>query len=294
MIFQRMRLLVICLPELYESRRLVEEGRKLGHKISAADFERLAFVVRPGRRTVLLGGRDIFKNFDVIYFRYLFPDVSEGLMLAEWAASRGLTVIDRKLAEKNYIYNKVYAGWKLAEAGLPVPGGFQVFNQGRALAELKRGKFPVVAKGVHGSRGRYVFKINSLAQAKRQLTDDLAGFFTFQDCLETEKEYRILVVGGKPIGAMLKTPPPGEFRANIATGAFGSAAKLPRRLLDMCAKSARVMGYEFAGIDLGLVRGKPYIFEVNRTPGFEGFEEATGINVAKAFIEYAARKVAKL
>jgi RimK family alpha-L-glutamate ligase len=285
-----MKMLVISLPDLYEAGRFREEGLRLGHCVDIVPFDRLSFVIRPRRRTVLVDGRDLFRSYDTIYLRHFYPYVSEALHLAEWARRRGLRVIDRRLAEQNFVQSKMYNYWKLAEAGLPVPAGFQVMNLKAARRLLGAGRWPVVAKGVHGSRGRYVFRIGSPNQAKRELTEDLVGFFTFQDFLKIDAEYRVMTVGFKALGAMQKLPPAGDFRHNLAVGATGVAADLPPRFMRLCEKAARVLGQEMCGIDLAVSRGRPCILEANRTPGFEGFEPATGVNVAAAFLSYAAKK----
>ncbi len=282
-------MLVIGIPELYESRRLRQEGRRLGWRVDAAPFDRLGFEVGRRGRRVFCGRRDLFKTWDTLYFRYFYPYVSEALLLAEWASRQGLRIIDRTLTDRNFVQSKMYNYWKLSEAGLPVPSGFQVMNLGLAKPRLAAARWPVVAKGVHGSKGRYVFRLDSPADA-RILTDDLTGFFTFQEFVPAEAEYRVLVLGGRALGAMLKLPPGGDFRRNIAVGASGEPVDLPRPLLRLSERAARTLGYEFAGVDLALAGGRPVIYEVNRSPGFEGFEQATGTNVAGLFLRYAAKK----
>jgi len=283
-------MLIVSSPELYEAGRFREEGGKLGHRVDVVPFERLSFIVRPRQTTVLVGKRDLFRSYDTLYLRHFYPYISEALHLAEWAQRRGLRVIDRRLAEKNFIQSKMYNYWKLAEAGLPVPPGFQVMDLKAARRLLDRRRWPVVAKGIHGSRGRYVFRLDSPRQAERELTKDMVGFFTFQDYLKIAAEYRVMTIGFKAIGAMRKIPPAGDFRHNIAVGAVGIAADLPPKILRLCEKAARLLGQEMAGIDLAIVRGRPCVLEVNRTPGFESFEPATGINVAAAFLRYAAKR----
>lgn len=283
-------MLIIGSPELHESRRLIAEGRALGFRVEAAPIQRLSFVLRPPKRTARLDDRDVFRAFDTLYFRHFYPYISEALHLAEWADHHGLRVIDRVLVRKNFIQSKMYDYWKLGSAGIPVPSGFQVMSLDAAKRHLGRSRWPLVAKGVHGSRGRYVFKLASPRSARRSLTEDLIGLFTFQDYLEIDAEYRVLTVGFKAIGAMRKIRPPNDFRHNIAVGAVGAAASLSREIAGLCERASRALGREFAGVDLAVCRGRPYVLEVNRMPGFEGFEQATGINAAAAFLNYAARK----
>ena len=284
-----MKLLIIADPGVRENQRLAEEGRRSGHVVDLARIEDVAFNVGNSGREAILNGRSICAAYDTLYLRYFYPYFSEALLLAEWAGKRGLRVIDRSLIEENFVYSKVYDAWRLAEAGVPVPDGFQVMKLKNAEALLKNRRWPVVAKGVHGSQGRYVFQVENLTQARKSLKKDVVGFFTFQECLKIDEEYRVLVIGGKHLGAMRKVRPERDFRHNLAVGAAGVRAELPRALTNLCERAAAELNREFAGVDLAIAGGKPYILEVNRRPGFVGFEEAAGINVAKTFIEYVAK-----
>ncbi|MBN1585475.1 hypothetical protein JW899_03855 [Candidatus Uhrbacteria bacterium] len=287
-----MRLLVIGDRNSYECRRLTEEGRRLKHRVTVAGLQDLFFEV-PGRLVggqIRLGRRPIDENFDTVYIRQLFPYVSEALFLAEWADSRGMRVIDRQLATGNYVQSKIYASWKLAENGLPVIPGFQAMRLDLAKRRLAKTEKPAVAKGIHGSQGKYVFRLDNPKKEIDGLNDDLIGLFTFQDLLKIDCEYRVLVIGGKHFGAVKKTAPTGDFRRNMSLGARAETAELPTELKRMCVRAAKVLGHEFSGIDLAVSRRRPYVIEVNRCPGFSGFEQATGKNVARRFLETAAGK----
>ena len=297
-----MRLLVIGLEHLYESRRLLEEGGRLGHDVSVRPFPDLLFSVgqlgqapdSPVKSTILLDGQPIDRQFDAVYIRYFYPYISEALTLAEWAYRRGLALIDRSLATANFVHSKMYNAWKLAEAGLPVPPGFQAMRQEIARERLADLHQPIIAKGVHGSKGKYVFRLDDPAQELERINDDLVGFFTFQQYLEIEREYRVLVLDGKPLGAISKQPAVGDFRRNVSLGGQVEAAQPDAEHLAICRQAAHVLGYQFAGVDLAISRGRPYILEVNRSPGFAGFEEATGQNVAAAFLTMVAGQVKRL
>ncbi len=284
-----MHILVIANPDLYEMRRFRQEARRAGFKLDVVRIEELEFDLRGNGTRIFLKGRDISKAYDILYLRYFFPYISEGLFAAEWAAAHGLRVFDRALVDRNLVKSKVYDYWKLKDAGLPVPKGFQVMRLKNAGKHLKGMRWPIVAKGVHGGKGRYVYLLEDRASAKSYLNDDLIGFFTFQDRLEVTAEYRVVVIGGKAVGVMRKAARPGDFRANIAAGASGEKAEIPKAWLRMCEKAAKLLDREFAGVDLAIAGEKPYILEVNRTPAFEGFEKATGVNVAKAYLTYVTQ-----
>jgi RimK family alpha-L-glutamate ligase len=285
-----MKLLVVANPNVYENRRMMIEGRKLGHQVLVRRIREVNFDLRGKKTKVLIGTKPLDKICDAIYFRHFPPSlIPEALMMAEWARTRGITVFEPSLADGRFVRSKIYDYWKLLDAGLPVPKGFQTLKLEKAGRYLKGFEWPVIAKGIHGSRGKYVYLLKNLKEARKYLTDHLVGFFTFQEYLEIEAEYRIIVIGGKAVGAMRKYRAEGDFRHNIAVGASGEAATVSRELNRLAERSAKILGYGFAGVDLAISGGKPYLLEVNRTPAFAEFESVTGVNVAQLFLKYVAK-----
>lgn len=279
-----MRLLVIAKSDSHEARRFTEEDPDVTH----APIENVQFSVSKTATGVTVHGEEIRDTYDVIAVRSFYPYISETLLLSAYAARHGIRVIDRHLADGMYIQSKMYDYWKLREASLPVPPTMQAMNLVDARHMLSRMEFPIVVKGVHGSRGRYVFKVDDRSSLDRQLSADMVGSFTFQPYYALDAEYRVLVLGGKFFDAIRKYTPAGDFRSNSAVGGTAEPATLSPELRSLCERAAKSLGYEFAGVDIALVDGTPLILEVNRSPGFRQFEETTGKNVARAFLEYAS------
>jgi len=116
----------------------------------------------------------------------------------------------------------------------------------------------------------------------------------FQECITTSlgRDLRVLVVGGKVIGAM-KRCNDKDFRANIHRGAEGTTFKLPRSAEYLALSAVRVLNVEIAGVDLLFddEEGTKFrVCEVNSSPGFEGFEKATSANVPEHLISYVCLK----
>jgi ribosomal protein S6--L-glutamate ligase len=99
-------------------------------------------------------------------------------------------------------------------------------------------------------------------------------------------------VGDKVIASMLRTAPQGEFRSNIHRGGQGNIIQLPKNYEKAAIRAAKVFGLHVAGVDLMESDRGPMVIEVNSSPGFEGIERATGINVAGAVIKHI-KKAAK-
>jgi ribosomal protein S6--L-glutamate ligase len=86
---------------------------------------------------------------------------------------------------------------------------------------------------------------------------------------------------------MRRTARAGDFRSNIHRGGVAEAIALDREYSEAAVKAARVMGLEVAGVDMLEARSGPKIMEVNSSPGFEGLEAATGVDIATLYVQHA-------
>jgi RimK family alpha-L-glutamate ligase len=153
--------------------------------------------------------------------------------------------------------------------------------------------YPLVLKTVSGSEGKGVV----LCERKSHL-EDIASFMEesrdprvnviLQEFVASSKgkDIRVIVVGGRPIGAMLRTATTGKFKANVAAGGSVEPFQTTPEVEWLAVESARLLGLEIAGVDI-LFDGDSYkVCEVNSSPGFEGFEKATGVNVPQEVYNY--------
>ena len=157
--------------------------------------------------------------------------------------------------------------------------------------------FPCVIKLVTGSYGEGVH----LCEKKR----DYRKLMEFIDTLGAKKtmivqEYlgerpgedlRVLVIGGKVIGAMKRTAPEGDFRANITNGGHGSAFEVTEEIDYIARETAKTLGLDIAGIDLLFDSRGFRVCEANSNPGFSGFEKYCGVDVADLITEYVKFKI---
>jgi RimK family alpha-L-glutamate ligase len=281
-----MKILITANPENKESQRLAEAGEAAGHKMTVAPMRDVCFA-QDEKMSVSVFGKEIAENFDCIYLRNMHPFISEGLMLAEFACSAGIKILDSALTEENFIQNKSYDAWKMSLAGIPVAQGVQVTygSMPDKLTEVTR--FPVVVKGIHGSQGERVHLCDDIDSINAVLEESPDMSFLIQDRLDIKNEYRVLTIGYESIGVIEKFAPSDDFRRNLSQGGTAQQTELNPSLTALCEKAARTLKREFAGVDLAILDdGSPVILEVNRSPGFCGFEEVTGMDVAGRFIEY--------
>ena len=117
--------------------------------------------------------------------------------------------------------------------------------------------------------------------------------FLVQEYIRESKgaDIRCFVVGGKVVAAMQRQARDGEFRSNLHRGGTATKIKPSKAEIDTALRAARTMGLNIAGVDLLRSRRGPLVLEVNSSPGLEGIEATTGIDIAGKIIEYIERRV---
>jgi ribosomal protein S6--L-glutamate ligase len=141
----------------------------------------------------------------------------------------------------------------------------------------------------------HVIKLNEGAQGQGVIEAfrGLYANFLVQEFVREARgaDIRCFVVGGKVIAAMRRQAAAGEFRSNLHRGGSASAVDLSASEIDVALRAARTMGLNIAGVDLLRSKRGPLLLEVNSSPGLEGIEAATGIDVAGGIIDYLERRV---
>jgi ribosomal protein S6--L-glutamate ligase len=103
------------------------------------------------------------------------------------------------------------------------------------------------------------------------------------------RDIRAIVVGGRVVASMRRVAKPGEFRSNLHRGGRGGRIELPATSRRVAIQATRAMGLEVAGVDMLESKSGPKILEINSSPGLEGIERASGVDVAGAIVDFAAR-----
>ena len=149
---------------------------------------------------------------------------------------------------------------------------------------------PHVIKLTEGSQGRGVM-LTEKPSASRGVVDALRGLyatFLLQEFIAEAggADIRCLVVGGEVVAAMRRQAPEGDFRANLHRGGSASAAEPSARERALAVRAAQVLGLGVAGVDLVESAGGPLVLEVNASPGLEGVEAVSGVDVAGGIIDF--------
>ncbi len=157
------------------------------------------------------------------------------------------------------------------------------------------GKAPHIVKLVEGTQGAGVVLAEKIS-ASRSLIEAFRGLyanFLMQEFIGESKgaDIRCFVVGRKVVAAMRRQGAAGEFRSNLHRGGSATATKLNDVEIETAVRAAATMGLSVAGVDLLRSNRGPLVLEVNSSPGLEGIEGATGVDVAGAIIEYLVARV---
>jgi ribosomal protein S6--L-glutamate ligase len=154
-----------------------------------------------------------------------------------------------------------------------------------------------VIKLNEGSQGTGVVlaEKRSASQSVVEAFRGLYANFLVQEFIAEAKgsDLRCFVVGGQVVAAMQRDATPGEFRANLHRGGTAIAAKLTQAEKRIAVDAAAALGLGIAGVDLLRSKRGPLVLEVNASPGLEGIEAASGVNVAEHIIRHLEQHVAK-
>lgn len=154
--------------------------------------------------------------------------------------------------------------------------------------------YPLVVKQSYGSLGKQVY----LANNRQQLLDILTTLqhkpHMIQQYIDTSagKDIRVIVVGGKVLGCMLRQSN-GDFRSNVAQGGQTSTYPLTSEIERIATTVSNQLQLDYCGLDLLIDNNKLLLCEVNSNAFFEAFEHTTGINVAQAYAKHILASINK-
>lgn len=150
--------------------------------------------------------------------------------------------------------------------------------------------YPVVIKEVYGSMGKGVYLAKNRDELIKIRSDLILKPHLYQKFIGTGgNDIRVIVIGGKAVGAMERRNE-NDFRSNVELGGTGVAVPLDKDVKCIAEKSAKLLGLDYCGVDVLKDGDKYYVCEVNSNAFFKGFRSATGIDVARLYVEYLCKK----
>lgn len=179
----------------------------------------------------------------------------------------------------------------LARGGLPTPETIVCESYEAAFEAWRTLGGDVIVKPLFGSMGMGMSRVTDedLAWRVFRVVETVRGVYYLQRTVPHQgRDVRVFVVGDKVLGAMERRAP--GWRTNFSRGGTASPIDLPPAWAELALRAAALVGAEYAGVDLlPSDDGTVYVLEVNGIPGWEGLQQATGIDVAGAIIDQLIR-----
>jgi gamma-F420-2:alpha-L-glutamate ligase len=278
--------------ELYERDRFLEEANNLEINFGIVYADEVDLIVSRDDRKSIRYQNEIVSLPDVLLARTGSATGNYNLSVLRQFERLNVPTLpnsDSIIAAKD----KMYANQIMAQAGLPIPKTMLTrFPSNCDLVEKQVG-FPCVVKVITGSHGVGVY----LCENKKQFNDlsELISALDFKNSMIVQeyvqfsegRDLRVIVIGGRVIGAMLRQSTDGSFKANISRGGEGLAYEVDEKMELLAIQTAKVLDLDIAGIDLLFHEDGYRICEANSSPGFYGFENALDINIPEKIFEYA-------
>jgi ribosomal protein S6--L-glutamate ligase len=281
--------------ELFSTRSLVRAGEARGHEVHVIDYLRCHMNITSHNPRIYLGDEEL-TGFDAIIPRIGTTHTFFGTAVVRQFEMMGVYCVNESVAISRS-RDKLRSLQLLARKGigLPVTGFAHDTDATQHLIDLCGGA-PLVIKLLEGTQGVGVV-LAETPQAAESVIEAFRGLdanILVQEFIAEAggSDIRCLVVGDKCVAAMRRTAKEGEFRSNLHRGGEASLIKITPEERTTAVRAAKVMGLNFAGVDLLRSNHGSLIMEVNSSPGLEGIETATGKDVSGMlyqFIEKSAK-----
>ncbi|MEL6815917.1 MAG: 30S ribosomal protein S6--L-glutamate ligase [Cyanobacteria bacterium J06598_3] len=274
---------------LYSTRRLKEAGEDRNHEVRIIDYLRCYMNITSRNPQVLYQGKPL-EGVDAV-----IPRIGATNTFYGTAVIRQFEMMDVLVANESQAISRSRDKLRCLQIlskqgiGLPVTGFAHSTKDIDGLIGIVGGA-PLVIKLLEGTQGIGVV-LTETQQAATSVIEAFRGLnanILVQEFIAEAKgaDLRCFVVDGKVIAAMKRQGAPGEFRSNLHRGGNAEQIKLSPAERKTAVQAAKAMGLKVAGVDLLRSAHGPVVMEVNSSPGLEGIEKATEVDVAGKIIEF--------
>ena len=283
---------------LYSTRRLTQAARSRGHTVRVMNPLDFTMVLSSQNPEMYYRGRKLSPTPDAVIPRIGSSITFYGLAVVRQFEMMGVYCLNESnaIARSRDKLRALQLLSRSHEIGVPPTAMARRPEYARRLLSHVGGA-PVIVKLIQGMQGAGVV----IADSKQSFDSVIDAFHAIgQNILiqsfvkEAEGgDIRALVVGRRVAAAMTRRAVEGEFRSNVHLGGTAKRAKLPPEYRRAAVAAARQMGLAVAGVDMLASDEGPMIMEVNSSPGLEGIERSSGIDVADAVIAYVERNAGR-
>lgn len=282
--------------KLYSTRRLIEAARQRRHSVRVLDPLRCYMRIAPDAFEMHYKGKPL-SDYDA-----LIPRIGASVTFYATAVLRQFELMGAYTPNSSDAIlrarDKLHCHQLLAAQGIGLPTtvfGNNPDDTSDLLTML--GPPPHVIKLNEGTQGAGVI-LTERPSASKSVIEALRGLyanFVVQEFITEAKgaDLRCFVVGGRVVAAMRRQAPKGDFRSNLHRGGSARPVQLSATETDVAIRAAKLMRLNVAGVDLLRSKRGPLVLEVNSSPGLEGIEGTTGVDVAGEIVDYLAQRVGR-
>ncbi len=276
-------------PDLYSHRRIREAAEARGHTLDIINTLQCYMNIASRRQEIFYNGEKL-PHYDAVIPRIGASVTFYGLAVLRQFETMGVWPLNESVAIGRS-RDKLRSMQLMAREGIGLPVTTFAHDPKQTDAVVKlAGGAPLVVKLLEGTQGIGVV----LADTDRSVRSVIEAFrgagvnIMVQEFIKEAggTDIRALVVGGKVIAAMQRKGAEGDFRSNLHRGGSAKSIKISPEERATAIRAARIMGLNVCGVDMLRSNHGPVVMEVNSSPGLEGVENATGIDVAGKIIEF--------
>ncbi|KRF00636.1 alpha-L-glutamate ligase [Nocardioides sp. Soil777] len=282
-------------PRAYSTQRLRTAALDRGHEVKVLNTLRFGIDLSGKEPDLQFRGKQL-SDYDAI-----LPRIGNSITYFGTAVVRQFEQMDVYTPNTAYgISNsrdKLRATQILSKHGIAMPATTFVRDRADVIPAIERvGGAPVVIKLLEGTQGIGVILAPDIkvAEAIIETLQSTKQNVLIQRFVKESKgrDIRALVVGDRVVAAMRRVAQGDEFRSNVHRGGSVEPVELDQAFEEAAVRSAQIMGLKVAGVDMLEGNDGPQVMEVNSSPGLEGIENATKLDVAGAIIDYIDNQVA--
>lgn len=283
-----------CGPDSYSTRRLREAAVERGHQVKVLNTLKFAIDLQRGVPDLYYRQKPL-SDYDAI-----LPRIGASITYYGTAVVRQFQEMDIFCANTAHgILNsrdKLRSLQILSRHHIGIPQTAFVRDKKDVLPAIERvGGAPVIIKLIEGTQGIGVLLAESVKAAESivELLQSQKQNVLIQKFVAESKgrDIRAFVVGDRVVAAMRRVAQGQEFRSNVHRGGVAEAVELSDEFRETAVRASQIMGLRVAGVDMLESDSGPQIMEVNSSPGLEGIEQCTGLDIAGAVVEYIAAQV---
>jgi ribosomal protein S6--L-glutamate ligase len=280
-------------PDNFSNRRLIEAAGKRDHVIEPIDTMRCYMNIKSIASAVHYEGKTL-PDFDFVIPRIGASITAYGTAVVRQFEMTGAQVLNsaQSIVQSR---DKLFAHQLMAMHKLPMPDTAFASSHHDTEDLIKMvGGTPLVIKLLQSSQGKGVVLAENRKSAA-SLIDALrnaeASFLVQQFVSEAAgQDLRCMVLDGKIIAAMVRRSTGDDFRANLHKGGIAHEAKITPEERKLAIRAANRLGLKFAGVDILRSSNGPLLLEVNSSPGLEGIEKTTNIDIAGQVLDYIEQR----